>query len=101
MVAWQSFTGIGFLFQSAPQAFYLNQVGGILSIAFVALSLSGLLNFRDSKKSLLSLPLLFATALYAMPMIVFQQAKDMKLDPGLLCITTAALFVLYEAVVRK
>lgn len=36
-----------------------------------------------------------------MPMIVFQQAKDMKLDPGLLCITTAALFVLYEAVKRK
>ncbi len=101
MVAWQSLTGIGFLFQSAPQAFYLNQVGGILSIVFVALALSGLLRFSDSKKSFLSLPLLFATALYAMPMIVFQQAKDMKLDPGLLCITTAALFVLYEAVSKK
>lgn len=27
IVAWQSFTGIGFLFHSAPQAFFLNQVG--------------------------------------------------------------------------
>lgn len=101
IVAWQSLTGIGFLFQSAPQAFYLNQVGGILSVVFVMLALSRLFTFADSKKSYLSLPLLFATALYAMPMIVFQQAKDMKLDPGLLCITTAAIFVLYEAVHRR
>lgn len=101
IVAWQSFTGIGFLFHSAPQAFFLNQVGGILSIAFVALAISGLIGSSQSKKSYLSLPILFATALYAMPMIVFQQAKDMKLDPGLLCITTAAIFVLYEAVRQK
>lgn len=101
IVAWQSFTGIGFLFQSAPQAFYLNQVGGILSVVFIMLALARLFSFPDSKKSYLSLPILFATALYAMPMIVFQQAKDMKLDPGLLCITTAAIFVLYEAVHRK
>lgn len=76
-------------------------MGGILSIVFIALALSGLLRFSDSKKSYLSLPLLFATALYAMPMIVFQQAKDMKLDPGLLCVTAAALFMLYEAVSKK
>lgn len=101
IVAWQSFTGIGFLFQSAPQAFYLNQVGGILSVVFVMLALARLFSFSDSKKSYLSLPVLFATAFYAMPMIIFQQAKDMKLDPGLLCVTTAAIFVLYEAVHRK
>jgi len=101
MVAWQTLTGIGFLFRSAPQAFFLNQIGGILSVIFIALATSRLLSFGGAKKRYLNLPLLFATATYAMPMIVFQQAKDMKLDPGLLCVTTAALFVLYEAVFRK
>lgn len=32
MIAWQTLTGIGFMFHSAPQAFFMNQLGGILSI---------------------------------------------------------------------
>jgi len=31
-----------------------------------------------------------------MPMIVFQQAKDMKLDPGLFFISIIALYMLFE-----
>jgi hypothetical protein len=100
-VAWQTLTGIGFLFKSAPQAFFINQIGGILSVVIIALAASRLFSFEGAGKRYLNLPLLFAVAMYAMPMIVFQQAKDMKLDPGLLCITTAALFFLYEAAFRR
>lgn len=101
VVAWQALTGIGFLFRSATQAFFLNQIGGILSIVTIGLFLKRIISFPDSKKSYLNLPLLFATLVYAMPMIVFQQAKDMKLDPGLLAITTGAIFVVYELVRAK
>lgn len=100
-IAWQTLTGIGFLFRSAPQAFFLNQIGGILSVVVIGLSMSRFFSFENSKKSYLNLPLLFAVAAYAMPMIVFQQAKDMKLDPGLLSITTASIFFLYEALRNK
>jgi hypothetical protein len=101
IVAWQTLTGIGFLFRSATQAFFLNQIGGILSVVTIGLFLKRIISFSDSKKSYLNLPLLFATLVYAMPMIVFQQAKDMKLDPGLLAITTGAIFVVYELVRAK
>ena len=92
---------MGFLFRSATQAFFLNQIGGILSIVTIGLALARFISFEDSKKSYLNLPFLLTTAAYAMPMIVFQQAKDMKLDPGLLAITTGSIFLLFEAVRSK
>ncbi len=100
-MAWQTLTGIGFLFRSATQAFFLNQIGGIVAVVVIGLFLKRVISFSDSKRSHLNLPLLFATLAYAMPMIVFQQAKDMKLDPGLLAITTGAIFVIYELVRTK
>lgn len=100
-MAWQTLTGMGFLFRSATQAFFLNQIGGILSIVTIGLALARFTSFEDSKKSYLNLPFLLTTAAYAMPMIVFQQAKDMKLDPGLLAITTGSIFLLFEAVRSK
>jgi hypothetical protein len=33
---WQIFTGIGFLFESNTQAFFMNQVGGILMVVALA-----------------------------------------------------------------
>jgi hypothetical protein len=32
----------------------------------------------------------------SMPMVVFQQAKDMKLDPGLFFVSIISLYLLYR-----
>ena len=90
MTAWQTLTGIGFMFHSAPQAFFLNQIGGILSIVVLTVAFGSLL--KDEKKSLINLPLLGATMFYAMPMVIFQQAKDMKLDPGLFFVSCISIY---------
>jgi hypothetical protein len=49
MVAWQILTGIGFMFHSAPQAFFLNQIGGILSIIVLVVAFGSL--WKSNKKS--------------------------------------------------
>lgn len=95
MYAWQLITGTGFLFSyTAAQAFYVNQLGGILVMIIITSALS--LIFEDSKKKyLISLPILFAAVFYAMPMNIFQQAKDMKLDPALLAISISGFMALF------
>lgn len=97
MYAWQLITGTGFFFSyTAAQAFYVNQLGGILAVIAITSALSVI--FEDPKKKyLLSLPIMFAAAFYAMPMNIFQQAKDMKLDPALLAISISGLLVLFSA----
>ena len=101
MVAWQILTGIGFMFHSAPQAFFMNQIGGILSIVVLVVVFGSLLKIphpnplpkgEGESKSFLNLPLLGATMFYAMPMVIFQQAKDMKLDPGLFFISVIGIY---------
>ncbi len=93
---WQLITGTGFLFSyTAAQAFYVNQLGGILSIIAIICALSYI--FEDSgKKSLLSLPVLLSAVYYVIPMTVFQQAKDMKLDPALMFFTVSAFLALFS-----
>ena len=94
MYAWQLITSTGFLFgNNAAQAFYINQLGGILAVGTIISSLSYMLESR-SKKMILSLPILFAALYYAMPMTVFQQAKDMKLDPAYLFFSISGLMPL-------
>lgn len=103
MVLWQSFVGVGFLHGSATQAFFLNGLGGILALATVYAGITYFLDrltTRESRESSgtfgLHLPL-FAVATYAsMPMVIFQLAKDMKLDSGLLAISIVALVCLFE-----
>ena len=93
MYSWQLITSTGFLFgNNASQAFYINQLGGILAAIGIVSTLSYIFAEKD-KKSLLSLPVLFAALYYVMPMTVFQQAKDMKLDPAyfFFCISGLAL----------
>lgn len=103
VIAWQSLTSIGFLFRSAPQAFFMNQIGGLLSVLFLIVGLGSLIKtFSEEKKPLFApLPLIAATIFMALPMVVFEQAKDMKLDPGLFAITIAVLFGTYELLSRK
>lgn len=64
MVAWQTLTGIGFMFHSAPQAFFMNQIGGILSIIVLIVAFGSLMKNRTSlgkgeeSNSFINLPLL-------------------------------------------
>jgi hypothetical protein len=98
MMTWQTLTGIGFMFHSAPQAFFMNQIGGILSIIVLVVTFGSLMKTKNiSEKSegitsFLNLPLLGATMFYAMPMVIFQQAKDMKLDPGLFFVSCIGIY---------
>lgn len=93
VVAWQTFTWIGFMMHSNVQAFFLNNVGWFMSAIVIALALSDLI--WKTKKTFINIPLLASTIMLAMPMLVFQQAKDMKLDPGLLFMTVIAMYMLF------
>ena len=96
MYSWQLITSTGFLFwNNAAQAFYINQLGGILAVIAIISTLSYIFE-QKGKKSLLSLPILFAAVYYAMPMTVFQQAKDMKLDPAYLFFSISGLILLFS-----
>lgn len=97
MYAWQIITGTGYLFSYiAAQAFYVNQLWGILAVITITAWLS-LIFEEKNKKYLLSLPLILAAIFYAMPMNIFQQAKDMKLDPALLFISISAFLLLFAS----
>lgn len=95
MFVWQLITGTGFLFSyTAAQAFYVNQLGWILVVIAIISTLSYVFA-EKGKKSLLSLPVLCAAIFYAMPMTVFQQAKDMKIDPAFLFFAVSSLMLLF------
>lgn len=93
VVAWQTFTWIGFMMHSNVQAFFLNNVGWFMSAIVIALAIWDLL--KNTKKTFINIPLLASTIMLAMPMVVFQQAKDMKLDPGLLFMTAIAMYMIF------
>ncbi len=93
MISWQVLTWIWYMFHSAPQAFFLNQLWWILSIITLIIVFSSLL--KTDKKNFLNLPLLWAAVFYSMPMVIFQQAKDMKLDPWLFFISIIGLYLTY------
>lgn len=97
MYPWQMITGTGYFFSyTASQAFYINQLGGILAVIALTCALSLIFEIKN-RKFLISLPIILATVFYAMPMNIFQQAKDMKLDPALLFMSIAAFMALYAA----
>ena len=74
----------------------MNQLGGILAVIVLTCALSLLFEVKN-RKYLLSLPIILATVFYAMPMNIFQQAKDMKLDPALLFMSVGAFMALFYA----
>lgn len=91
MYAWQVFTWIGFMFSASTQAFFLNNFWWILSLLVIVLSLSELL--KSSKKTFINIPLLLGTIFLSMPMVIFQLAKDMKLDPGLFFVSSIVIYM--------
>ncbi len=94
MMSWQAFTGIGYMFNNPTLAFFLNNVWWFLSVIIITLIVSEI--FKNKRKTFIHLPLLAATLFISMPMIIFQQAKDMKLDAGLFFISIIALYMLFE-----
>lgn len=99
MYSWQTFTWIGYLFSSATQAFFLNAFGGFASFIILLKIFKDL--FKSEKKSFFNIPLLLAVMFISMPMIVFEQAKDMKLDPGLFFISISALYLFVNYLLQK
>jgi hypothetical protein len=98
MQAWQSFTWIGYMFWSPTQAFFMNVVWWFLSFIVLVLVISDLFkSTSDSKiKTFINIPILVGTIFISMPMIVFQQAKDMKLDAWLFFVSVISLYLIYK-----
>ena len=94
MMSWQTFTGIGYMFNNPTLAFFLNNVWGFVSVIVIALIISEI--FKNKKQTFVNLPLLASMLFISMPMVVFQQAKDMKLDEWLFFISIIALYMLFE-----
>jgi len=94
MMSWQTFTWIGYMFENPTLAFFLNNVWGFVSVIIITLIVTEI--FKNHKKTFINLGLLASTLFISMPMIVFQQAKDMKLDAGLFFISITALYMLFE-----
>lgn len=90
MAPWQVFTGIGYMFGSATQSFFMNNVGWILSLLVIVLGFWDLIKSRY--KTFINLPLLAGAMFLSMPMVVFQQAKDMKLDPALFFLSAIVIY---------
>ncbi len=98
MYTWQIFTGIWYMFGSATQAFFLNNVWWFLSFIALVLIVSDLLSYskEDKEGSYLNVPFLVATIFISMPMVIFELAKDMKLDPGLFFFSVVTLYIFYK-----
>ncbi len=104
MYLWELYTGIGFLVWSQTFAFYLNSFSGIILCFVMYVGLKNI--FQNDKtvfgvsvknnETLFDIPLFCTMILMMVPMSVFQLAKDMKLDYGLLALSSIALFLMYE-----
>ena len=94
MLSWQTFTGVWYMLGSSTQAFFFNVMGGFLSIITLILITSDFL--KSNKKTFINIPLLVWTMFIAMPMVVFQQAKDMKLDEGLFFVSICSIYLLFK-----
>lgn len=108
MYAWQSFTWIGYMIWTPTSAFFFNVMGGIMSFVVMLLIFWDLFHtkkhwffhipliWKPDKKWFLSIPIILATIFISLPMVFFQQAKDMKVDEWLFFITAIWLYILYK-----
>ncbi len=101
MFSWQLFTGIWFLFESQTLAFFLNSFTAVLAGVGIYLFLYSFISENTKKKTYINIPLLWSTIFLAMPMVIFQVAKDMKLDIGLFFVTLIPLYILYYLSLKK
>ena len=103
MFSWQTLTWIWYMFNSPVQAFFFNNIWWVLSYILLILITYDLLKndtinneWNWKIKNFINIPLLIATIFISMPMIVFQQAKDMKLDIWLFFISIIPIYLVYK-----
>jgi hypothetical protein len=48
---------------------------------------------KSKFKTFINIPFLAGAIFLSMPMVIFQQAKDMKLDPGLFFVSAIVIYV--------
>ena len=96
MYAWQTFTWIWYMLGSTTQAFFFNIIWWFLSFISIVLITSDLLKVGKTKKTFINIPMLVWTIFISMPMIVFQQAKDMKLDAWLFFVSIIWIYILFK-----
>ncbi len=103
MMSWSVFTGIGYLFNNPVQAFFMNNVGWVLSVIVLIAIISDILKTSSHKlkNTFIHIPTLIGALFISMPMIVFQQAKDMKIDPGLFFFSIISVYILYKIFSEK
>ena len=90
---WQVFTWIWYMVWPGTQSFFLNNLWWIFSVIVIVLSIIDL--FKSDKKTFVNIPILLSWVYLAMPMTIFEQAKDQKLDPGLLFVSIIVLYMVY------
>ncbi len=95
MHSWQVFTSIWYLFQSATQAFFLNAIGWIASFIFLWNIFQKYFSW-DNVRQFVNIPLILSTIFISMPMVIFQQAKDIKHDAGLFFLSIGILYILFH-----
>lgn len=98
MQAWEIYTWIWFIFWSTTQAFYLNTFSWIIASIIIYVSTK---SFFNEKNEFINIPLLLVTIFLSMPMVIFQLAKDMKLDIWLFSISIIWLYMIYYIFVKK
>lgn len=101
MYTWQLITWTGFLLNyNATQAFFINQIGGFLATIAIISSIAFFItkNKKQKVNPILCLPMLLGIIYYILPMTIFQQAKDMKLDPMLMFMSIASFLVITLAI---
>lgn len=85
---------------NATQAFFINQIGGFLATIAIISSIAFFITKNKKQKAnpILCLPMLLGIIYYILPMTIFQQAKDMKLDPMLMFMNIASFLVITLAI---
>ncbi len=94
MHSWQVFTSIWYLFHSPTQAFFLNSIGWIVSFIFLWNIFQRYFSEKNMRQYV-NIPLMLSTIFIAMPMVIFQQAKDIKHDAGLFFFSIWILYILF------
>jgi len=96
MYMWELYTSLGFVFWNQTYAFLLNSFSWVIVAWILYCSVRVLL--PQNKNSLFDFWFLAALIVLMMPMTVFQIAKDMKLDIGLLSMSLVAFVTAYYTI---
>jgi len=89
---WELYTGLWFLAGSQTFAFYLNSFSWVIAVISIYLCIN---TFTVSTKQKYNFWLLASTIFIMMPMVVFQIAKDMKIDIWLFSLSLVAVSLFY------